>query len=199
MLNVENALQKTIIGVQNGQTANAILGGYLKDVAIGTGIGVGVGVVADVAGDLVFGGNVGGEVVQVEVNTPTFSSSQNFAKVESTTENLMSAAGRAAKAVKAETGLSKGSVYGTKVHTEFRNDVTAVGLRSEVSYLKGEEVDYGTPGSIRLDAVKGAKNKPEAIWDLKTGGAKLTPERIRQIRSHLPEGYQDIPIAEIRP
>jgi RHS repeat-associated protein len=195
-----NALQKTLIGVQNGETANAILEGYLKDVAIGAGIGVAIGAVADIAGDLVYGGNIQGETVVIEVNTPTFGASQNFARAESTTEDLMGAAARAANTVKAQNpGVTQGAVYGTKVHSEFANDVVAMGLNSEVSYYMGEVKPYGYPGSVRLDVVKGDVERPQAIWDLKTGSAKLTDARIQQIRKHLPPGYQDIPIAEIKP
>jgi len=188
-----NALQKTLIGVQNGETANAILGGYLQDVAVGVGIGVAIGAAADIAGDLVFGGNVEGEVVEVEVNTPNFGSSQNFARAESTTEELMAAAARAAKAVEQEPQ----PVWGTKVHTEFSRQVKTLGLNSEVSYKGGKWDVYGKD-SVRLDAVKGPKNAPEAVYDLKTGKRGLTKARIQQIRDNLPPGYQDIPIIEIR-
>ncbi len=189
-----NSMQHTIIGVQNGQTANAIFGSYLEDVAIGVGIGIGVGMVADIAGDLVYGGNVEGETVSIEVNTPTFGGSQNFARTESTTEGLMGAAARAAKAVEQEPQ----PVWGTKVHTEFSKDVKAMGLNSEVSYKGGKPDVYGKD-SVRLDAVKGPKNAPEAVYDLKTGKQGLTKARIQQIRDNLPPGYQDKPIIEIRP
>ena len=201
VVSVGNALQKTLIGVQNGETANAILGGYLQDVAIGVGVGVAIGAAADIAGDLVFGGNVEGEAVEVEVNTPNFASAQNFAKVETPTETVLGAVARAAKLVKQNTGFKEGMPgFGTKVHTQLKQEVDGLGsgLRGEVSYLNHEEVAYGTPGSVRLDVVKGGKNQPEAIWDLKTGGAKLTKERIDKIRSHLPPQYKDIPIAEVR-
>lgn len=49
-------------------------------------------------------------------------------------------------------------------------------------------VPRGTKGSVRLDAVEGPLDNPEAIYDLKSGGAKLTPERIEEIRKHPPGG-----------
>ena len=195
-----NAMQTTLIGVQNNETESAILGNYFEGVAIGVGIGVAVGMVADIAGDLVFGGEVDGETVGVEVNDPTTSGAQGFAATESTTTDLMGAAARAAKTVEDETGLKEGmSGFGTKAHTEFAKDVKAMGLNSEVSYYKGEIKPYGYPGSVRLDVVKGDVKAPQAIWDLKTGSAKLTPERIQQIRDNLPPACRDIPVIEIRP
>ena len=53
--------------------------------------------------------------------------------------------------------------------------------------------------SVRLDVVEGNIFEPNAVYDLKTGSATLTPDRIAQIQANLPTGYQDIPIVEIRP
>jgi RHS repeat-associated protein len=99
-------------------------------------------------------------------------------------------------------GAGSGSVYGTKVHAQFKDILDALGrgdLHTEVSYLGGREVAYGTKGSVRLDVVVGSKDKPLAIYDLKTGSAKLTASRIAQIRQHLPPNYRNIPILEVRP
>jgi hypothetical protein len=72
-------------------------------------------------------------------------------------------------------------------------------LFTEVSYLNGNIVRRGTLGSIRVDVVYGpSRETPMAIYDLKTGQAKLTSKRVAEIRRHLPPGYQDIPIIEIR-
>jgi RHS repeat-associated protein len=95
-------------------------------------------------------------------------------------------------------GPGKGPVYGTKVHTEFAKINRSKGIASEESYLNGEVVRHGKPGSVRVDAVKGTASQPQAIGDLKCGGACLTQQRVDQIRSHLPKGYQDIDIFEIR-
>ena len=113
----------------------------------------------------------------------------------------MGAVARAAKTVEQTTGKTEGmGGFGTKVHTQLKQEIDTMGggLRGEISYLNGKEVNFGKAGSVRLDVVKGGENQPEAIWDLKTGGAKLTKERINQIRSHLPPQYKDIPIAEVR-
>jgi len=72
-------------------------------------------------------------------------------------------------------------------------------IQTEVSYRNGSVVPRGTRGSVRVDAVRGRPERPKEIWDLKTGGARLTPQRIQQIRRHLPRGCQNIPIREVRP
>ncbi|WP_428263333.1 hypothetical protein [Haliangium sp.] len=115
----------------------------------------------------------------------------------STIDLLTAAAARARKAV----GPGRGHVHGTRVHTAFKAEVDALGksnLRTEVSYLGGELVKYGKKGSVRLDVVEGPLNAPTAVFDLKTGGARLTPQRVEQIRRHLPKGSRDIPVLEIR-
>jgi RHS repeat-associated protein len=113
-------------------------------------------------------------------------------------DDLTAAAGRAAEAV----GPGRGAVYGTRVHSAFASEIKALGrsdVFSEVSYLHGDVVPYGTPGSVRLDAIVGTPGAPTAIYDLKTGSAVLTPSRIDQIRAQLPQGFQDIPVLELRP
>lgn len=57
----------------------------------------------------------------------------------------------------------------------------------------------GVAGAVRLDVVQGPIDAPTAIYDLKTGSARLTKSRIAQIRANLPKGFQDIPVLEIRP
>ena len=96
----------------------------------------------------------------------------------------------------------RGGVYGTRVHTAFEAEVNSLddaNLATEVSYVNGKVFARGTPKSIRVDVVEGPVENPNAIYDLKTGTAKLTPARIRQIRANLPEGAKDIPIETVRP
>jgi hypothetical protein len=53
-----------------------------------------------------------------------------------------------------------------------------------------------------LDAVFGDVNNPNAVFDLKTGGASLSANRIKQIKQikqNLPEGSQNISINQMRP
>ncbi|MGO9559436.1 MAG: hypothetical protein ACLPQS_17380 [Acidimicrobiales bacterium] len=107
-----------------------------------------------------------------------------------------------ASKAQATVGEGSGPVYGTAVHSEFASEINALGdsnLSTEVSYLDGEVVPYGTAGSVRLDVVEGNISEPEAVYDLKTGSASLTASRIAQIQANLPPGYQNIPVIEIRP
>lgn len=54
-----------------------------------------------------------------------------------------------------------------------------------------------TKGSIRFDVVEyDAKGNVVAAYDLKTGSASLTEERIAEMRKHI---GSDIPIFEIKP
>jgi len=117
---------------------------------------------------------------------------------EAVVDDLAAAANRAS----ATMCPGKGPVYGTRVHSEFADEIASLGrsdVFSEVSYLNGEVVPYGTRGSVRLDAVVGSPGAPSAIYDLKTGSAALTPARIAQIRANLPAGFQDVPVLELRP
>jgi RHS repeat-associated protein len=98
-------------------------------------------------------------------------------------------------------GPGSGAAYGTVVHSEFSDLVEALGnpnLFTEQSYLNGQPVSYGTPGSIRIDVGEGTINAPTGVYDLKTGSATLTPKRVEQIQSHLPNG-SNVPVTEIRP
>ena len=101
---------------------------------------------------------------------------------------------------------------GVKIHTAFKElieDPRFQGLlqqktkgeyevRAEISYLDGFEVKPGTPGSIRIDAgVFDKSGKLIMVYDLKTGSASLSVQRIVQISKHLPKESQKVPIFEI--
>ena len=97
----------------------------------------------------------------------------------------------------ATVGEGSGAVHGTKVHTEFGNNASKIeGVTKEVSYKDGIEVKYGTKGSVRADAVEGPVDKPTAVYDLKTGNAKLTKANIAKYEKHLPKGT---PVNQIKP
>jgi RHS repeat-associated protein len=133
------------------------------------------------------------------VATATGAPEADGAETAGSTGDLLS--GLAGKA-QATVGEGSGAVYGTAVHSEFAAEINALGdsnLSTEVSYLNGRIVSYGTRGSVRLDVVEGDPLEPSAVYDLKTGSATLTPGRIAQIQANLPFGYQDIPVTEIRP
>ena len=65
-----------------------------------------------------------------------------------------------------------------------------------MSYKDGVRVKYGTKGSVRADAIYGNVDKPKAVYDLKTGDAKLTDKNIKKYNQHLPDKTQ---VLEIKP
>lgn len=117
-------------------------------------------------------------------------------RVAATGKELADAATRAGSTV----GAGRGALYGTRVHSAFRAEVNALQLsniRTEVSYMNGLQVPYGTAGSVRLDAVEFDVNgKILQIFDLKTGGATLTPQRIQQIQQ---QTMMPVPVNLLRP
>ena len=72
-------------------------------------------------------------------------------------------------------------------------------FRTEISYIDKGITKWGKKGSVRIDVIEYNPNGTiKAVYDLKTGGAKLTDARKQQIRNelNLPE---DVPIYEIKP
>jgi len=110
------------------------------------------------------------------------------------------------KEVVANVGPGKGALYGTAIHSETAKqirdaDFPGIGRRGvEQSFSLGDTVRYGLDGSIRTDIVlrdgRTIAAPILAVWDIKTGGAKLTPERAAEIRHHLGVG-DDVPIIEL--
>lgn len=57
-------------------------------------------------------------------------------------------------------------------------------VRTEVSYLNGKIVPYGTKGSARLDAaVYDKTGNLVHVFDIKTGKATLSPAQIQKIQT----------------
>jgi hypothetical protein len=107
---------------------------------------------------------------------------------QTTTRTFANEMADSAQQALTKVGAGKGPVYGTEVHTEFAAINKGKGYVSEQSYLNGRPVDYGTKGSIRIDAASGTIEKPVCVCDLKTGGATLTQQRLQQLQQHLPSG-----------
>ena len=109
---------------------------------------------------------------------------------------------RAANAAVDAVGPGSGATYGTRVHSAMEGALNksgvakALNLNTEVSYSGGQVVPRGTPGSVRVDVVRGNPSNPGAAFDLKTGTAKLTPGRTQQIQQAMP---RPVPVKEIRP
>ena len=113
--------------------------------------------------------------------------------VSGVTNQLQNTANKASSIV----GEGSGAVHGTKVHTQFGNMAETInGVTKEASYLNGNVVNYGTKGSVRADAVYGPVNRPTAVYDLKTGGAKVTTQNINKYNQHVPGKP---PVIEIKP
>ena len=78
------------------------------------------------------------------------------------------------------------SQYGTKIHTEFATAVRGEGIADvEVEQTFGLDPDdtYGAEGSIRTDVLlRDESGNIIAIWDVKTGNARLKPWRVRELR-----------------
>ncbi len=65
--------------------------------------------------------------------------------------------------------------------------------KAEVSFKNGQIVKYGTEGSVRLDFVLFDEwNNIICAWDLKTGSARLTAERINEIIQVVGKGVFEI-------
>ncbi|MFZ1680521.1 MAG: RHS repeat-associated core domain-containing protein [Rhizobiaceae bacterium] len=119
----------------------------------------------------------------------------SFGRTALTFEEELAASARQALA---RIGPGKGAAFGSRAHKTFSEINRAKGILTEQSYKGGFPVKYGTPGSVRVDAMRGTPLQPKAIGDLKTGGSTLTPQRIDEIRSHLPPVYRNIDIFEVR-
>jgi hypothetical protein len=94
--------------------------------------------------------------------------------------------------------------YGTAVHVAFGAAVRFAGIEGigpqdvEHSWIdRRSAAHYGEEGSVRTDVVlRNAAGEVIAIYDLKTGGAKLTPARLRQLRQKTGVG-PNVPIIEM--
>jgi RHS repeat-associated protein len=90
----------------------------------------------------------------------------------------------------AAAGDGKGPVYGTKVHSIFAELVRNSGrpdLHAELSFSFSGLIEYGFAGSIRTDVILGPDpERPVAIYDLKTGSARLNDRRVQEINSRFP-------------
>lgn len=82
------------------------------------------------------------------------------------------------------------ALRGTYIHSYFAGEVTALGppYSAEVSYLSGVPVTYGTPGSIRADAVVGPVNAPLYAVELKSGAAVPSTSETAAYQANLPPG-----------
>jgi hypothetical protein len=90
--------------------------------------------------------------------------------------------------------------YGTLVHALFATAVRLGRFRG-IGVFDVEttfpDVQYGAAGSIRTDVIlRNDVGDIIAIYDVKTGGAKLEPRRIRELRAKTGAG-PNVPIIEM--
>jgi hypothetical protein len=93
-----------------------------------------------------------------------------------------------------------GPLYGTALHVAFANAVCAANLPGigtagvEQSFSMIDVAKYGAAGTIRTDVAlwDDAQKNVIAIYDLKTGGATLSPARVHELMSRVPGGADAI-------
>ena len=83
--------------------------------------------------------------------------------------------------------------YAMNLLERYQRMFGARGLLTEVSFLEGERVEYGTSGSARLDVMD---VRTREIWDYKFGVRGLTPAQRLKILNQGPAGAL---VAEVRP
>ena len=123
-------------------------------------------------------------------------------KIDSTSDIIIDVASDIIK----ENGPGSGQLYGVMIHRQFARDIRQLDLPGigtfglEQSFSAGDTVRYGLDGSIRTDVILRAGRTVYspilAVWDLKTGGARLRPKRVSEIRNAL--GIDEsVPIIEL--
>jgi len=95
------------------------------------------------------------------------------------------------------------NVFGIAVHVDFgrrvRNlDLSGIGRTGvEHSLSRDDYNEYGAAGTVRTDVLLLDRfRRPVAIYDVKTGNARLTARRIQELRNAA--GAGDIPVIELR-
>jgi len=159
-------------GVAGG--ANAV-GGAINNKIQGKPVTV-LSVATDATIGAVFG--AGGKLIGNGIRSLSTSASKQA------TSKLAQAAAEALEVL----GDGSGAAYGTKADSAFAKAVNGMKIgdnviKTEVSYLNGQVVKYGTKGSARIDArLYNKKGELVQVFDLKTGGAKLTSLQVKHIQ-----------------
>jgi hypothetical protein len=123
-------------------------------------------------------------------------------KVDSKTEEILDVL----KEIIENSDPGQGAFYGMEIHAKVAArlrelDLPGIGKHGiEQSFSAGGLVRYGLDGSVRTDVImrdgRTAAAPIRAIWDIKTGNARLTPARVRELRKET--GADDsVPVIEI--
>jgi len=110
----------------------------------------------------------------------------NLKKIEN---KLQKAANKAQRKV----GATKDRFGGTKVHSEFNKGIDKMNkkgypVHGEKSFKGRKQERYGKKGSVRPDVIVGDPKKPSAVFDLKTGNAKITKKQQQKLDDNMPLG-----------
>lgn len=121
-------------------------------------------------------------------------------------------ADRAANAAGSPDLYPSRAVYGTDVHTRFAQfvkELNDANFRAERSYLKervegvdSENVPYGYPRSIRVDAYEYRQGGTLCVYDLKAGRADLSDRRAEILANAIKMGFRSIQrviVIQVRP
>jgi hypothetical protein len=96
----------------------------------------------------------------------------------------------------------RGPLYGIAVHTAFSlavrlGNIPGIGFNDVETTWGGVDLRYGSLGSIRTDVIlRNDIGDPIAIYDVKTGGARLTDARVGELREAVAPGSR-IPVIEL--
>jgi hypothetical protein len=125
-------------------------------------------------------------------------------RIDRTTEILLDTLVEAVNELGVDPSAEMRSVlFGTLAHSHFARKVRTLDLPGigedgvEQNWHMGDLWDYGISGAKRTDVyLKDPLGNPIAIYDLKTGNARLTRARIRELREAV--GVKNIPVIELR-
>lgn len=96
----------------------------------------------------------------------------------------------------------RGPLYGIAVHTVFGlavrfGNIRGIGPKDVETTWGGVDERYGSLGSIRTDVIlRNDVGDPIAIYDVKTGGARLTEARAQELRQAVAPGSR-IPVIDL--
>jgi hypothetical protein len=127
---------------------------------------------------------------------------QGISRIDDVTIELTNTLARVMDTAEFVPNMAPG-VYGTLVHTMFAAEVRAKSIAGigyddvETTFGIEEDAPYGAKFSIRTDVIlRNEVGDIVAIYDVKTGGAKLTPKRVREIRERT-GAADNVPIIEM--
>lgn len=127
----------------------------------------------------------------------------NDPRIDRTTRFLIDALTESAREIGVDLPFGmRATVFGTRVHTDFARRIRELDLPGigrdgvEQSWSLDDFARYGLAGSRRTDVyLRDPSGRPMAIYDVKTGNARLSPQRIQELRDYV--GAGNIPVIEL--